>query len=147
MRFIINKLADIRTLRNMEEAVSAIGDYGVRPQEIKTTVFTDEPLETRRRLEVTLRAYATPDGLTVDMVLPIEANTAYLYTRWRSRVPFYELVVLDPVTEELGTVVPDTDADDIEELPDVAEDTRSTYEHLLEWAEPVIVGRRSVAVA
>lgn len=74
LRFIIPKKADVCFIQEMQRRARQLGEYGMRPETRVMTVFTDEPLETRRKLDVVLSVSATPDGIVVRLIDPIETE-------------------------------------------------------------------------
>ncbi len=147
MRFIVSKKKEVRALFAMEEKVRMGGAEQLGHKMMSLTVFTEGPIESRRRLNVQVRVSASSDGrLVIDMVLPYEASLTFEYVpKSDVKLAHYDFhVVEEPsqIEEWIRYAERDAKEDDIRELGEIAV-ARSLTDHLVALAVPVPIRRGS----
>lgn len=146
MSFIVSRKQDIIELRKLEQEARRLGPYGMPPQLVPLTLFTDDPsLERRRCLEVIADASASPDGLALNLNVPIEAAAAIRYVPRSKGQPVHYVFNIEEPAVDIDDLF---DADDLDgDIQDwiIGCDERSLEDLLLDFAHPVLPKRFTAA--
>lgn|GEM_PF-5395319 len=74
LRFIISKKADICFINRLRHRAGVYSVHETPPESRQMTIFTDEPLEKRRKLDVVLRVSVAGSDIAVKMTAPVASD-------------------------------------------------------------------------